>query len=1246
MSDLAILRRESSSVASFYPCRAGRGAVWTRGGGRQAGAMLIIALGVLTLLAVLGATFAQLMRLERQASDNNVDSQRMDWVVTSALDKAVAQFHTASNHYSWTSWTATDWMFRYGKEGVLAHGRFDVEDSRVGKWENYMEVGGFLYRFKTKVIDTNAQINLNGRQDTLARMLDNLGKAIAGSTRLKREGKRITNPFYTGPNRSGNLVRGEDILLFRQRLEGQRFQSKNQLRQLIGDENFEIVQDFITCHSWEDPYTYRADDGANEVPDLALGRSGVEQIASGGGGGGLGGGGVTAMDTVVGAPRMSPEPRHPINLNTAPEEVLIACFAGIAGRRIFPYSKLDVGGGAVAPIDQGATILGERVLGNEEVRDVTPRPVFVYTEPISIDQARKFAERIVADRKSGGRALRTWRSNDSARPGFEDFIDTLDASFFPAPNLVQVIDPEQPNNRQIRSHIVSGGGSPLGQMWQRGTGQGAERQLRGRLGLPFHDQNAWYYDLIKGVIKANFNPNTRISRYNANVPVATVLDKSDLVWADRAGGTVPVLKKGHTTEFCFDAMGTFEVTALGEMLDLSKVSPSGARTVVAGRKIDDNALLDYFPFRRKIRSIVKVWDVLRHTNQLHFEQAFNVGAKSSKNDRKYVVTWPEPMNALTELYTQGSRRDGRVELAGLLDGRRQLSSFSTRETLFSGADQTIRAEHSFSERSSQNVSQLRRALQGKGLSLFGDEVSNALKGVFDFNKSVYRSTYKEFYRLSRMQAIGAFRGNVSGQWADPVVNKEEIGTDLFPDGFNTSILRMQHNGNRLLVLPARSRIGETTGGGDPRIGASGLGTRSQNDLGNVPYYSGGLAFWVKFEFDARDPVFSGLIGCTQVIREVRPAAQDFTGSEGTQFFIFKNTSGQLRVVRMYYHQAFLEGTSSGGGGDAGVARLFPDPGVENSVSGQSPDNPILENLDPQKIVSRSDLVVDIRHFKAHEWHHIALDWADNNQSQPIRLWIDFEPVEQGGIPQKAQQIVDGTANSWVRLNEEQPKDGLQVGGIVRVQGVADAGVFKWYTNTTRTATGGGVQPVAPSVKRILGNATIDEMIVYVGSFASVKRHYGNVGGAGYFTLRPGEYANMFSIPLPPEVNSAVLRSFDWTSYYPTTFTDADPGSVPRQLKTDFIECELWYRSGGEASPSRFSEPWRTPQVVSRIAGRRAYRKASAGQKGAGAEFVYDFTLPGGRSPSGGGVVQTTVLDDVTLSYYLPNPKILLMEDAD
>ncbi len=155
-----------------------------------------------------------------------------------------------------------------------------------------------------------------------------------------------------------------------------------------------------------------------------------------------------------------------------------------------------------------------------------------------------------------------WRTNDPGREGFEDFIDKLDPSFFPSQGGVTVIDPDQPANTQIRAQLMSGGGeNPVARRWIKGTARGGVRSVYTQAGRAFHDSFAWYYEMAKGILKANFNPNSRINRYNPNQPAFVEVDKSDLVWArDRF-----ILHKGHTTEFCFDTMGYYEITTLGQI---------------------------------------------------------------------------------------------------------------------------------------------------------------------------------------------------------------------------------------------------------------------------------------------------------------------------------------------------------------------------------------------------------------------------------------------------------------------------------------------------------------------------------------------------------------------------------------------------------------------------------------------------------------------------------------------------------
>jgi hypothetical protein len=215
--------------------------------------------------------------------------------------------------------------------------------------------------------------------------------------------------------------------------------------------------------------------------------------------------------------------------------------------------------------------------------------------------------------------------------------------------------------------------------------------------------------------------------------------------------------------------------------------------------------------------------------------------------------------------------------------------------------------------------------------------------------------------------------------------------------------------------------------------------------------------------------------------------------------------------------------------------------------------------------------------------------------------------------------------------------------------VDEYGVFKWFTNSTDAVNAGGgsagfVQTIAPGLKRILANATIDELIAFEEQFPSAKQYYGGSGSPGYFSRQPGEYANVFEVPLPPDVDHVMLRSFDWTSYYPVLYTDSRANSAPQALQITPIVCQLTLNA--PSSPPSFQEPWRNPTVSNQAGGRIALRRENL-SKGNVAEVVYKFTLTGARSQVGytsGGIVQTPAIDDVTLTYFLPNPKILLQEE--
>lgn len=116
-------------------------------------------------------------------------------------------------------------------------------------------------------------------------------------------------------------------------------------------------------------------------------------------------------------------------------------------------------------------------------------------------------------------------------------------------------------------------------------------------------------------LKANFDPNTRFTRFNPSAVRASSVEKIDL--------------RGYTTELCFSSMGRFEVTSLGLI-------------TAYGGKIAARATL---------HAALAVYDVHRHTSQDDFV-ANRVG-----NFR--TASYPE---SIADLGSAGSDLDGQIEM--------------------------------------------------------------------------------------------------------------------------------------------------------------------------------------------------------------------------------------------------------------------------------------------------------------------------------------------------------------------------------------------------------------------------------------------------------------------------------------------------------------------------------------------------------------------------------------------------------
>lgn len=329
------------------------------------GSMLIVAMGILALMSIMAVTFARLMRLESVASTNYVDMIRAKQLAESGLARAVVEVrHSSSkNHHDSIN---DPWVFK-NKEGELALGTTIEEAQRFsvsGTLGATYPPGADEYR--VKAIDCASQINLNGKQITLAAMLDHLGEAIA-------EKRKVRNPIerlgYYGASK------GQAIINFRNSLMGGRFSSKMQLLELfqeserkrrtpdadmVGLEKFNLFKDYVTAHSWVNQKTVRG--LYNKDPKIPT--------------------------------YYQAESRAPININTASEGVLIACLRGVGGRGRYVVPKIDVS----KTVDAGTEYAGR--LPTEEEKSITEQVKFIYVWPLNRRQAGEIAALIVKQRRN------------------------------------------------------------------------------------------------------------------------------------------------------------------------------------------------------------------------------------------------------------------------------------------------------------------------------------------------------------------------------------------------------------------------------------------------------------------------------------------------------------------------------------------------------------------------------------------------------------------------------------------------------------------------------------------------------------------------------------------------------------------------------------------------------------------------------------------------------------------------------
>jgi hypothetical protein len=126
---------------------------------------------------------------------------------------------------------------------------------------------------------------------------------------------------------------------------------------------------------------------------------------------------------------------------------------------------------------------------------------------------------------------------------------------------------------------------------------------------------------LADVLKANFNPNCHLNELNPDENLYLRVDKTDLFV--------------NSTEFCFMPTGYFEIEALGRVV--RPVDPKATDVTLGANKLVAQA---------KVKAIYKLYDMVRETTQKHFYAGVLAprGASWDTNNNLSLEVGPEPDN--------------------------------------------------------------------------------------------------------------------------------------------------------------------------------------------------------------------------------------------------------------------------------------------------------------------------------------------------------------------------------------------------------------------------------------------------------------------------------------------------------------------------------------------------------------------------------------------------------------------------
>ncbi len=599
--------------------------------------MLFVVLGVLLILALLATVFATLQRTERHVSRNYLDTVRARLAAMSGVEHGTMELRRFSSTTFFSSPRAFRALRYFGRDeaedeqdplllaapleratnpslayeneavqnpedGNISPRKIRVHGQEVG-FTRFMESGTYglnADHYALKVVDASGLIHVNDGlaefpaygsvTPNLRRMLDRLGDLV-GVAELGR--KIVSN---RGPG----------------------YRVKRELLRALSPAEYERAEPFVTTQTWVDPNVAQPvplsnDDAVQALyeveyhrgPAPGVVRYGRQKSRTGSPVGGAlrfapeAAAPGTNEHAVWGLDELNPQwievcARAPVNINSAPKQVLMALLAGLRGfwvaerRRENPSTQTPARRWQEIIHTQDASGDDGDELGflytTDAIKSVTDRgvnsPDWIAEEIVACRSARASTQAPFFDYASApfGGPFRSWRQ-------FNDFCD----------NLVRIGCLRETRAGIYFNHL------PTSQL--TGAGPASDAHLA-------QIQTAIGSRAIADVLKANFNPNLHLNELNPDRNMHLLVDKTDLIVA--------------STEFCFVPGGYFEIDSLGRIL-----YPEGSGDALSA---PDNQLVA----QARMSATVKLYDAVRFTSQKDL-----VGTRENPHEISARATLPQ-----------------------------------------------------------------------------------------------------------------------------------------------------------------------------------------------------------------------------------------------------------------------------------------------------------------------------------------------------------------------------------------------------------------------------------------------------------------------------------------------------------------------------------------------------------------------------------------------------------------------------